>query len=143
VLRGSVEQTSVRFLVRDFVTAELKTKEARLEAIAREAAAAHPGSSVTVEVEESYRNMKEVLDRHPRVVDYAREAIRRTGLPLRETPVRGGTDGSRLCFMGLPTPNIFAGENNFHSKLEWVSAQDLEKSVETIVHIARIWEERA
>jgi tripeptide aminopeptidase len=143
VLRGSVEQTSVRFLVRDFVTSALKTKEAKLEALAKQAVAKHRGSSVTVEVEESYRNMKEVLDRHPQVVEVAREAIRRAGLEVRETPVRGGTDGSRLCFMGLPTPNIFAGENNFHSKLEWVSAQDLEKSAETIVHVARIWEERS
>ena len=87
--------------------------------------------------------MKEVLDQHPEVADYAREAIRRAGLEVRETAVRGGTDGSRLSFMGLPTPNIFAGENNFHSRLEWVSAQDMEKSVETIVHLAQIWEERS
>ena len=99
--------------------------------------------TVEFKVEESYRNMKEVLDGHPQVVENAREAIRRTGLTLREHPIRGGTDGSRLCFMGLPTPNIFAGENNYHSRLEWVSAQDMEKAVEVIVHLASIWEERA
>jgi tripeptide aminopeptidase len=143
VLQGSVDRTSVRFLIRDFVTAELKRKEALLETLAREAVAAHPGSSVSFVVEESYRNMKEVLDRHPQGVEHAREAIRRAGLEVRETAIRGGTDGSRLSFMGLPTPNVFAGENCFHSKLEWVSVQDMEKAVETIVHLARIWEERA
>jgi tripeptide aminopeptidase len=143
VLNASVEQTSVRFLIRDFVTAELKVKEAFLESLARATATDWPGSSVSFKLEESYRNMKEVLDRHPDVVEHAREAIRRAGLELRETAIRGGTDGSRLCFMGLPTPNIFAGENNYHSRLEWVSAQDMEKAVEVIVHVCRIWEERA
>ena len=111
--------------------------------MAHETAAAWPGSRVEVRIEETYRNMKEILDRHPDVVDKARRAIRRAGLEVRETSVRGGTDGSRLCFMGLPTPNIFAGENNFHSRYEWVSAQDMEKAVEVIVHLARIWEEKA
>jgi tripeptide aminopeptidase len=111
--------------------------------LARTTVATWPGASVTFKLEESYRNMKEVLDRHPQVVEHAREAIRRAGLELRETAVRGGTDGSRLCFMELPTPNIFAGENNYHSRLEWVSAQDMEKAVEVIVHLCRIWEERA
>ena len=87
--------------------------------------------------------MREVLDGHPQVVENAREAIRRAGLTVRERPIRGGTDGSRLCFMGLPTPNIFAGEHNFHSRLEWVSVQDMGKAVEVIVHLARVWEERA
>jgi tripeptide aminopeptidase len=98
---------------------------------------------VEVKVEESYRNMKEVLDQHPQVVDVAREAIRRAGLTVRPTSVRGGTDGSRLSFMGLPTPNLFAGENNFHSLLEWVSAQDMEKAVEVISHVCRVVEEQA
>ena len=87
--------------------------------------------------------MKEVLDHHPQVVENAREAIRRSGLTLREHPIRGGTDGSRLCFMGLPTPNIFAGEHNFHSKLEWVSAQDMELAAKVIVELVKVWEERA
>jgi len=98
---------------------------------------------VTIKVDESYRNMKEVLDRQPHIAEHAREAIRRSGLEVRETAIRGGTDGSRLSFMGLPTPNVFAGGHNFHSRLEWVSAQDMEKAVEVIVNIARIWEEKA
>jgi len=143
VVNASVEQTSVRFLIRDFATAGLREKEAYLESLARATVAAWPGASCTTRIEESYRNMKEVLDHHPQVVENAREAIRRAGLEVRETPIRGGTDGSRLCFMGLPTPNIFAGENCFHSRLEWVSAQDMEKAVEVIVHLCQIWEERA
>jgi tripeptide aminopeptidase len=87
--------------------------------------------------------MREVLDRHPHIVEYAREAIRRAGMAVRERPIRGGTDGSKLSFMGLPTPNIFAGEQNFHSRLEWVSVQDMEKAVEVIVNLAAIWNERA
>ena len=143
VVSAGVEKTSVRFLVRDFVTAGLAEKEKFLEQLARETAAAWPGVSVSVKVEESYRNMKEVLDRHPQVAENAREAIRRAGLEVRQKAIRGGTDGSRLSFMGLPTPNIFTGEQNFHSRLEWVSAQDMEKAVEVLVNVCRIWEERA
>jgi len=142
VVQAGVERTSVRLLVRDFVTAALKEKEALVERLAREAAARYPGARVDVAVEESYRNMKEVLDRHPHIADFARDAIRRAGLEPRTHPIRGGTDGSRLSFMGLPTPNLFAGEHNFHSRLEWVSVQDMEKAVEVIVHLARIWEEK-
>ena len=132
----------MRLLVRDFVTAGLKEKEALVERLAREAAARYPGARVDLAVEESYRNMKEILDRYPQIADYAREAIRRAGLEPRTRPIRGGTDGSRLSFMGLPTPNLFAGEHDFHSRLEWVSAQDMEKAVEVIVHLAQIWQER-
>jgi tripeptide aminopeptidase len=141
VVQAGVERTSVRLLIRDFVTAALKEKEAMVEALAREAAAAYPGARVDVAIEESYRNMKEALDRHPEIADHAREAIRRAGLEPRSHPIRGGTDGSRLSFMGLPTPNLFAGEHNFHSRLEWVSVQDMEKAVEVIVHLCRVWEE--
>jgi len=102
-----------------------------------------PGASVDVHVEEQYRNMREVIDQHPLVVERAREAIALAGLQVHERAIRGGTDGSRLSFMGLPTPNIFAGEQNFHSRLEWVSVQDMEKAVEVIVELARVWEERA
>jgi tripeptide aminopeptidase len=94
-------------------------------------------------VEETYRNMREVLDHHPDIMENAREAIRRAGIATLERPIRGGTDGSRLSFMGLPTPNIFAGEQSFHSRLEWVSAQDMEKAVEVIVNLCQVWEERA
>jgi len=142
VLQGGGEKTTVRFIVRDFKTAALKEKEALLERLAREAASRH-GARVEMKIEEQYRNMREVLDRHPHVLEYAREAIRRAGMTVHERPIRGGTDGSKLSFMGLPTPNIFAGEHNFHSRLEWVSAQDMEKAVEVIVNLARVWEERS
>jgi tripeptide aminopeptidase len=142
VVDASVEKTSVKFLIRDFATARLKEKEHVLEFLARETVASWPGSSVTFEVVESYRNMKQVLDKHPKVVEHARAAIRRAGLEPVDGAIRGGTDGSRLSFMGLPTPNIFAGEHNFHSRLEWISLQDMEKAVEVIVNIACVWEER-
>ena len=142
VVQASVERTSVKLLIRDFRTPGLKEKEDLMEKLARETVAGYPGATLECKVEESYRNMKEVLDRYPEVVENAKEAIRRAGLEFRMHPIRGGTDGSKLCFMGLPTPNIFAGEHNFHSRLEWVSAQDMHKAVEVIVHLARIWEQR-
>jgi tripeptide aminopeptidase len=139
VVSASVERTSVRLIVRDFATNALQVKETLLTELARDAAAMYPGARVEVSVEEQYRNMKDVLDGHPQVVEHARAAIRAAGLEPQTHPIRGGTDGSRLSFMGLPTPNLFAGEHNFHSRLEWVSAQDMEKAVEVIVHLARIW----
>jgi tripeptide aminopeptidase len=139
---ASVDRTSVRVLIRDFVTAALAEKEALVERLAREVAA-ETGTRVEFELQTSYRNMREVLDRHPDVVERAREAIRRAGLTSIEKPIRGGTDGSRLSFMGLPTPNLFTGEHNFHSRLEWTSRQDLETAVEVVVHLARIWAEPA
>jgi tripeptide aminopeptidase len=142
-MQASVDRTVVRVLGRDFVTAALKEKETWLESLARAAVAGVPGASVECRVEESYRNMREVIDRFPVVVDRAKEAMARAGIEVRVRPVRGGTDGSRLSFMGVPTPNLFAGEQNFHSRLEWVSAQDMEKAVETIVQLAQVWEERA
>ncbi len=143
VVQAGVDRTTVKLLVRDFVTAGLREKEAWLMSLAREVVKGVRGASVESRVEESYRNMREVLDDHPLVVDCAREAITRTGIRVRERAIRGGTDGSRLSFMGLPTPNIFAGEQNFHSRLEWVSVQDMEKAVEVIVALAQVWEERA
>src|SRR5207249_7791599 len=127
----------------DFVTEGLREKESLIKRLADHAAAHHRGAWVETAVEESYRNMKEVLDRYPAVVENAREAVRRAGLEVRSRSIRGGTDGSRLSFMGLPTPNLFAGEHNFHSRLEWVSVQDMEKAVEVIVNLARIWEEQS
>ncbi|HEY2954874.1 MAG TPA: peptidase T [Candidatus Eisenbacteria bacterium] len=143
VVHAGVAEASVRFIIRDFSTPALKEKETLLQKLARETVAAWPGAGVDFKIEESYRNMKEVLDLHPEVIEVAREAIRRAGLAVRSTAVRGGTDGSRLCFMGLPTPNLFAGENNFHSRFEWVSAQDMEKAVEVIANVCRIVEEQA
>jgi tripeptide aminopeptidase len=143
VLNASVERTSVKLLVRDFKTEGLKEKEGFLATLARTTVADWPGATVEMRIDESYRNMREVIEQHPEVVENAREAVRRAGLTLRERPIRGGTDGSRLSFMGLPTPNVFAGEHNFHSRLEWVSVQDMAKAVEVIVELARVWEERA
>ncbi|HVZ22034.1 MAG TPA: peptidase T [Vicinamibacterales bacterium] len=140
-MQAAVDRTSVRFIVRDFRTDGLREKEAQLAALATQAATRW-GARVETKVDEQYRNMREVLDRHPAVADHAREAIRRAGLEVRERPIRGGTDGSKLSFMGLPTANLFAGEHNFHSRLEWVSVQDMEKAVEVIVALARVWEER-
>jgi tripeptide aminopeptidase len=102
-----------------------------------------PRSTYRMEIKEQYRNMKRVIDRHPEIIDYAIEAISRAGVVPVKTSIRGGTDGSRLSFMGLPCPNIFAGEHAIHSRLEWVSVQDMEKAVQTIIHLAMIWEERA
>ena len=141
VVEAAVDRTTVKVLIRDFLTGELGTKRAMLEYLAARAATAHPGARVETSVVEQYRNMREILDRHPDVVERARMAMRRAGLEPIEKPIRGGTDGSRLSFMGLPTPNLFAGEHNFHSRLEWVSAQDMDKAVEVIVQLACAWEE--
>ncbi|WP_338826960.1 peptidase T [Bradyrhizobium sp. 27S5] len=142
-ISGALENARIDFIVRDFTEAGLKQKEALLEEIVQGVMKAYPRSTYRMEVKQQYRNMKEVIDRHPQIVAYAIEAIERAGLTPVKTSIRGGTDGSRLSFMGLPCPNIFAGEHAFHSRLEWVSRQDMEKAVQTIVHLAMIWEERA
>ncbi len=143
VVEAGVERTAVRLLIRDFEAAGLEDKEARVASRAAAAAAQFPGCRVDIAIEESYRNMREVLARARLGADVAREAVRRANLEVRTRAIRGGTDGSRLSFMGLPTPNVFAGEHNFHSRLEWVSAQDMDKAVEVIVNIARLWEEKS
>ena len=140
---ASVDRTSVRFIIRDFAVPGLRENEQFLEKLAGEACAAWPGSSFSAEVKESYRNMREVLEQHPQIAVNAREAIQRAGLELTEGAIRGGTDGSRLSYMGLPTPNLFAAEYSIHSRLEWTTVQDMEKAVEVIVNIAKVWEERA
>jgi tripeptide aminopeptidase len=142
-ISGALEQARLDFIVRDFTEAGLKEKEALLEGIVKDVIRAYPRSSYRMEVRQQYRNMKVVIDRHPEIVEHAVEAIRRAGLEPVQTSIRGGTDGSRLSFMGLPCPNIFAGEHAFHSRLEWVSVRDMEKAVQTIVHLTMIWEERA
>lgn len=141
VIDAGVEKTSVKLLVRDFVTSGLLEKEQLVKQLAEEAVAAYPGSSVEFTVEESYRNMKEVLDDFPDVVENACEAFRRADLDPQIEPIRGGTDGARLSFMGLPTPNIFAGEHNFHSRFEWISTHDMYKAVEVIIELCQVWEE--
>jgi tripeptide aminopeptidase len=142
-ISGALEKASIGFIVRDFTDEGLKEKEALLEFIVKSVMKDYPRSTWRMEVTPQYRNMKQVIDRHPEIVDYAIEAIERAGLTPVRGSIRGGTDGSRLSFMGLPCPNIFAGEHAFHSRLEWVSRQDMEKAAETIVHLAMIWEERA
>ena len=142
-ISGALEKATLSFIVRDFTDEGLKEKEALLEGIVKEVMKGFPRSTYRLEIKQQYRNMKQVIDRHPQIIDNAVEAIRRTGLTPVKTSIRGGTDGSRLSFMGLPCPNIFAGEHAFHSRLEWVSVQDMEKAMQTIVHLAMIWEERA
>lgn len=142
-MNGTLEQATVNFILRDFSEEGLQHKRELLESTVRDVMKNFPRSSYTLLVKEQYRNMKSVLDKHPQVVDYALEAIQRAGMMPIRSSIRGGTDGSRLSFMGLPCPNIFAGEHAFHSRQEWVSVQDMEKAVNVIVHLAMIWEERA
>ncbi|MEW6767916.1 MAG: peptidase T [Pseudomonadota bacterium] len=142
-IEGGLDSATLSLIVRDFTEQGLKDKEALLNKIVKDVLANFPRSTATIEIKQQYRNMKEVLDKHPQVVAHAMEAITRAGLKPIRSSIRGGTDGSRLSFMGLPCPNIFAGEHAFHSRLEWVSVQDMEAAVRTIVHLAAIWEEKA
>jgi tripeptide aminopeptidase len=142
-ISGHVETAGIEFIIRDFDDQKLKHHADTIRTIAEGVLKDFPGCSYQLEVHEQYRNMKKVLDQHPEIVNYGMEAIRRSGLDARLCSIRGGTDGSRLSFMGLPCPNIFAGEHAFHSKHEWVSVQDMEKAVETILHLCMIWEEHA
>jgi tripeptide aminopeptidase len=140
-MSASVDKTVVKVLLRDFDTARLASQRALVESHARQAADAHPGCALETAVKEQYRNMREVLDHHPQVIEHARVAMRRLGIEPVERPIRGGTDGSRLSFMGLPTPNLFAGEHNFHSRLEWVSAQDMDLAALLVVELAQVFAE--
>jgi len=142
-VEGIAEKCTIDFIIRDFETEGLGKKEDYLRTQIEERMRTYPRASFEFTVTEQYRNMKEVLDRHPDVVAHAKEAISRAGLPLKIESIRGGTDGSRLSFMGLPCPNLFAGEQGIHSKLEHVSVQDLNKAVETLVHLSSIWCEKA
>lgn len=140
---GNEELTTLKFIIRSFETPKLKEYEEFLKKLAEETVNKFPGARMEFQVNEQYRNMKEVLDKHQHVTEYAVEAMERLGIKPIMHPIRGGTDGSRLSFMGLPTPNIFAGEHSFHSQLEWVSIQDMEMAVKTIVEVAKVWEEKA
>lgn len=141
-IKGSVEEAKLSFILRDFDTEMLANHAIVLEKIAQDVVKQYPGATFTLDISEQYRNMKEVLDKHPYVTDVAVKAIEAAGLVVKKQSIRGGTDGSRLSFMGLPCPNIFAGEHAFHGKEEWVSVQDMLKSAEVIIHTARIWTER-
>lgn len=140
---AELDRATLKFILRDFSESGLKDKAALLETTVQGALRDFPRSSYRIEITPQYRNMKEVLDRHPQVVAHAMEAVRRAGLTPVRASVRGGTDGSRLSAMGLPCPNIFAGEHAFHSRLEWVSVQDMQAAMRTIVHLAMVWEEAA
>lgn len=142
-IEGIAEKCTVEFIIRDFETPGLKKKEDFLKTLVEEAIRLYPTATFEYTVTEQYRNMKEVLDLHPHVAEYAKEAIQRAGLEVKMESVRGGTDGSRLSFMGLPCPNLFTGMQGIHSKLEHISVQDMNKSVETLVHLVQIWEEKS
>jgi tripeptide aminopeptidase len=142
-IEGNIEKSTVRLIIRDFSEAGLKRHAKTIQRIVDAAMKPFPNSRAEVKISEQYRNMNKVLRRYPQVVENAVEALRRAGFAQPKLQsIRGGTDGSRLSFMGLPCPNIFAGEHAFHSKQEWVSVQDMEKAAETIVHLAQVWEEK-
>ena len=139
---GIAERATLEFIIRDFDDEMLKQHGERLKAIAEEVVNHYKGASLEFVMSEQYRNMKKVLDKSPEVIEYAAEAINRTGLKVITESIRGGTDGSRLSYMGLPCPNIFTGMQCIHSKLEWIGVNDMAKAAETIVHLAMIWEEK-
>jgi tripeptide aminopeptidase len=139
-IEGTLEKATVSFIIRDFHTPNLEEYENRLKEIAHDTIKEFPGATVTFNKQEQYRNMKEILDQHPQVMEYAAEAYTQAGLQVERMRIRGGTDGSRLSFLGLPCPNIFTGEMGIHSKQEYVSVQDMEKSVEVLVHLVKVWE---
>ena len=142
-IQGTVEHAKIEFIIRDFSDDGLVAHERILEEIVKEVMQGYPNSAFKLAVKPQYRNMKSVLDQYPQVLKFGEKAIMRANLKPKLRSIRGGTDGSRLSFMGLPCPNIFAGEHAFHGKQEWVSVQDMEKAVETIIHLAMIWEEEA
>jgi tripeptide aminopeptidase len=142
-ISGIQESVKLDFIIRDFTVKGLKEKENFLQNIVNQTLEFYPNSSIDFKIIEQYRNMKEVLVNYPYVVDFAMEAIEMTGIRPERRSIRGGTDGSRLSFMGLPCPNIFAGEHAFHSKLEWVSVQDMEKATQVIINLVQIWEKNA
>jgi tripeptide aminopeptidase len=140
---GIAERATLEFILRDFDDEKLKQHGERLRKIAEEVVNHYKGASIEFSIHGQYRNMKKILDKNPQVVEYAAEAIQRAGLEVRTESIRGGTDGSRLSYMGLPCPNIFTGMHGIHSKLEWIGVNDMAKSAETIVHLCMIWEEKS
>src|SRR5699024_7519972 len=142
-IEGNVEKMELEFIIRDHKTEYLVVYEDRLESIVKNVLKNYPNASYAFESIEQYRNMKEVLDHYPEVVQIGEGGIRRAGLTPHRRSIRGGTDGARLSFMGLPCPNVFTGGHAFHSKQEWVSVEDMQSAVRTILHIANVWEEYA
>lgn len=142
-VNGIAEKATIQFIVRDFTVTGLQQHHDRLKKIAAGVVATFKGASMEYIATEQYRNMKEVLDQYPQVVAYAEEAIQRVGLTVKKESIRGGTDGSRFSYIGMPCPNIFTGMQNIHSKLEWVGTKDMAKAAETIVYLCIIWEEKS
>lgn len=142
-INGLIESTVIKFIIRSFSTDGLLELEKLLKETVEKVISSYEKSTFIFEVQEQYRNMKLILDEYPQVCDYAMEAMRRAGIQPEQTSIRGGTDGSRLSFMGLPCPNIFAGEHAFHSKLEWISVHDMQKAVDTLIQLAMVWEEKS
>lgn len=142
-IEGGIERTTVQFIIRDFDTAQLARHEERLRGLVNDTVKEFPGMQTEFIIKEQYRNMREVLDKEPQVMAYAEEAYKRAGINAERISIRGGTDGSRLSFMGLPCPNIFTGEMGIHSKQEYVSVQDMEKAVEILVELSKVWEEHS
>ena len=142
-VEGIAERAALELIIRDFDNDKLKEHGERLQQLAEEVVKKYPGATMEYTTTEQYRNMKGVLDKNPEVVTYAGEAIERAGLKVKTESIRGGTDGSRLSYMGLPCPNIFTGMQGIHSKLEWIGVKDMVKSAETIVHLCMIWEEKS
>jgi tripeptide aminopeptidase len=142
-ITGSVEETTIKFLIRDFTIEGLQVHEAFLKKLTEKTLIEFPKASFEFNIEESYRNMKYEIDKQPTVTEYALEAVRRSGIRPKRSSMRGGTDGARLSYQGLLTPNIFTGGHNFHSKFEWISIQDMEKAAEVIVNLIKIWAEKS
>ncbi len=142
-VNGIAEKTTLQFIIRDFTNDGLAAHHNRLKTISETVVAKYPGATMEYKVAEQYRNMKDVLVNYPHVAAYAVAAIGRAGLTVKKESIRGGTDGSRLSYMGMPCPNIFTGMQNIHSKLEWIGTKDMAKAAETIVHLGIIWEERS
>ncbi len=142
-IEGALENAHIDLIIRDFSEIGLAAHEKLVQEITDKVMLQYPNSTAKITIKQQYRNFKQILDQHPQVVANAIEAIKRANITPICSAIRGGTDGSRLSYMGLPCPNIFAGEHAFHSKLEWVSVQDMQKAVDTIVNLCQIWEEKA
>ena len=140
-INGIAEKATIELIVRDFTTENLQKHEERLKAIAEKVMAQYPGCSMEFVIKEQYRNMKLILDQHPQIVANAVEAYKRCGLTVVKEPIRGGTDGSRLSYMGLPCPNLFTGMQAIHSKHEWIAVNDMEQSTNMLVELVQVWEQ--
>ncbi len=141
-IEGIAEKVTIEFIIRDFTREGLKANAERLQKIAEDVLHQHPRAKMEFKVAEQYRNMKEVLDKHPQVAEYAEEAYKKSNLKVHKQSIRGGTDGSRLSFMGLPCPNLFTGMQGIHSKKEWIAVRDMKKAVEVMVNLVQIWERK-